>query len=274
MKVLISGGSGFLGSELARQSVVAGHDVAATYLTRPGDVDEVNWRSLDVRRREDVAALTHSLRPDVVINAAFHQADWTTTADGAAHVALAVSATGGRLVHVSSDAVFSGAAIHYDETSVPDPITPYGAAKAAAETAIKAIAPQGAIARTSLIIGDGGSSHESFIHALATRQRQGVLFTDDVRCPVHVADLAAALLELAASDLTGVHHVAGADALSRYELGLLVARRDGMDAAALPAGRRVESSSLGPLDVRLKCEKTQRHLLTKLRGAREFLAPH
>ncbi|WP_129668053.1 SDR family oxidoreductase [Phytoactinopolyspora endophytica] len=272
MKILISGGSGLLGCELARQALAAGNDVTATYLTRPGQVDGVGWKPLDVRHREDVVALADMLRPDVVINAAYRQADWTTTADGAVHVALAASAVGGRLVHVSSDAVFSGAAIHYDETCVPDPITPYGAAKAAAETAVTAIAPRGVIARTSLIIGDGGSSHESFVHALAAGRREGVLFTDDVRCPVHVADLAAALLELAASDRAGVHHVAGADAMSRYELGLLVARRDGLDATALSAGHRAATSSPGPLDVRLDCRATQRHLRTKLRGAREFLA--
>lgn len=210
---------------------------------------------------------------DVVINAAYRQTDWVATADGAAHVALAAAATGGRLVHLSSDAVFSGAAIHYDETCAPDPTTQYGAAKAAAETAIKAISPQGVIARTSLIVGDGGSSHESFIHALAGGRREGVLFTDDVRCPVHVADLAAALLELAVSDRAGVHHVAGADGISRFELGLLIARRDGFDSAVLPAGRRAATSSPGPLDVRLDCRATQQYLHTNLRGARAFLEP-
>lgn len=271
VNVLIIGGSGFLGSELAQQSVAAGHDVTATYLTRLGKINGVAWQPLDVRRHEDVVVLADILRPDVVINAAYRQADWTITADGAAHVALAASAVGGRLVHVSSDAVFSGATIHYDETCVPDPITPYGAAKAAAETAIRVIAPQGVIARTSLIIGDGGSPHEAFVHALASGRRDGVLFTDDVRCPVHVADLAAALLELAVSARAGVHHLAGADALSRYDLGLLVARRDGINTAALATGRRAESNVPGPLDVRLDCRATQRGLRTKLRGAREFL---
>jgi dTDP-4-dehydrorhamnose reductase len=83
----------------------------------------------------------HSPRPDLIINAAYRQSDWETTADGAAHVALAVVAAAAGLVHVSSDAVFSGASPAYDETRQPDPVTPYGAAKAAAETAVKGIAP-------------------------------------------------------------------------------------------------------------------------------------
>ncbi|MEU7892251.1 sugar nucleotide-binding protein [Nonomuraea sp. NPDC049152] len=271
MRTLIVGGSGFLGRELARQCSLAGHEVAATYLTRSGETAGVEWLPLDVRRREDVDVLIGAFRPEVVINAAFRQTDWATTATGAANVALAVSTAGGRLVHVSSDTVFSGAAIRYDETCVPDPISPYGAAKAAAETAVNAIVPAAVIARTSLIIGDGGSPHEALVHSLATGRARGVLFTDDVRCPVHVVDLAAALLELAASEYRGIHHVAGADAVSRYELGLLIARRDGLDADHLPSGRRADTRLSGPIDVRLDCTMTQRRLQTKLRGARQFL---
>lgn len=271
MRILIVGGSGFLGGEIIRQASVAGHEVAGTYLSRPGEAAGVEWLPLDVSRREAVGALIGTLRPEVVVNAAYRQADWTITATGAANVALAAAAAGAPLVHVSSDAVFSGADIRYDETCVPDPITPYGAAKAAAETAVHAIAPGAVTARTSLIIGDGGSPHETFVHALAAGTAQGMLFTDVVRCPVHVADLAAALLELAASDHHGVHHVAGTDAVSRYELGTLIARRDGLDADRLPSGRRADTDTSGPMDVRLECAMTQRRLRTKLRGARQFL---
>ena len=37
MRILIVGGSGFLGSELTRQCLTAKHEVAATYLTRVGE---------------------------------------------------------------------------------------------------------------------------------------------------------------------------------------------------------------------------------------------
>ncbi|TWF82332.1 dTDP-4-dehydrorhamnose reductase [Pseudonocardia hierapolitana] len=271
MRVLVVGGSGFLGREVARQSLAAGHQVAATYLTRPADLAGTTWHAVDIRDRRRVADLVTEIEPDLVVNAAFQKADWTSSADGAAHVAIAAASMAARLVHVSSDAVFSGAAIRYDETSLPDPTTPYGAAKAAAETAIKAISPTAVIARTSLIIGDGGSVHERRVHALATGRITDVLFTDDVRCPVHVADLAAALLELAASDHAGIHHIAGTDAVSRHELGTLIARRDGLDTAALPAGRRADTNLPGPLDVRLDCAMTRQRLRTELRGAREFL---
>lgn len=180
---------------------------------------------------------------------------------------------GARLVHVSSDAVFSDAERRYYEKAFPDPITAYGAAKAAAETAIRAITPTAVVARTSLILGEGRSLHERLVHALATGQRAGVLFTDDVRCPVHVTNLAAALLELAWSDHAGVHHFVGTDAISRHEMGTLIAQRDGLNPDALPSGRRADTDAPGPIDVRLDNVVTQQRLRTRLRGARDFLRP-
>jgi dTDP-4-dehydrorhamnose reductase len=269
VNLLVAGGSGFLGRTITRQAQLAGHRVTATYhASGPPPAGDVDWRRLDIRCRDEVTALARLARPDAVINAAYQQSDWATTADGGAHVALAAAAAGARLVHVSSDVVFSGAAPRYDETSPPDPVTPYGAAKAAAETAVRAIAPDAVIARTSLIIGDGDSKHERLVHALAAGTAAGVLYTDEVRCPVHVVDLALALLELAGALHAGTCHVAGPDAVSRHELGLLIAARDGLD----PSGLRPATGPPRPLDVRLDCARTQARLAIR-RGARDFLAP-
>jgi len=271
--LLVIGGSGLLGLRITRQAQLAGHRVVATFHASVPPTAGADWRRLDIRRREDVTALALDVRSEVIINAAYRQSDWETTADGAAHVALAAATAGARLVHVSSDAVFSGTEPSYDETRQPDPVTPYGAAKAAAETAVKGIAPGSIIARTSLIISDGDSAPERLVHALASGGAEGALFTDEVRCPVDVTDLAAALLELAASAHVGICHVAGTDAISRYELGLLIAARDGLDPAAIPSGLRAATGRLGALDVRLDSTRTQARLTTRLRGAREFLAP-
>ncbi|MET7489831.1 sugar nucleotide-binding protein [Streptomyces sp. NPDC005538] len=272
MTVLIIGGSGFLGAELIRQALAAGQETSATFASRPGRTSGVTWHPLDTRDPERIANVIADVAPSVVVNASSGGADWAITADGAIRVALATAEQGCRLVHVSSDAVFSGGArVPYGENCLPDPVTPYGAAKAAAETAVRLLTPDSAVARTSLIIGHGRSEHERMVHSLAAGTRDGVLFTDDIRCPVHVDDLAAALWELALSDAAGVFHLAGPDALSRHDLGVLIARREGIDGAQLPAGRRADACLPGALDVRLDSSATQKRLQTRLRGAREFL---
>jgi len=278
MTVLIVGGTGLLGRELVRQAVAAGRPVAATWHQRPPDpaaaAPGVPVHRIDLRDAELVASVITAVAPQVVINAAYRQDDWTITADGAVRLARAAASAGARFVQVSTDAVFSGRAVHCAEDAVPDPITPYGAAKAAAETAIRFGCPDAVIVRTSLIIGDHGESpQERRVRALVTGDQDGVLFTDDIRCPVHVADLAAALFELADSTDAGIRHVAGPDAMSRYRLGRLIALRDGLDPDALPVGRRAELGPPGPLDVRLDCARTAARLRTRIRGAAEFLRP-
>ncbi|MET9513768.1 sugar nucleotide-binding protein [Streptomyces sp. NPDC002994] len=271
MTVLIIGGSGFLGTELVRQATEAGVAAAATFASGPGSASGVAWHPLDVQDPAGVARVFDEVAPSVVVNASSGESDWAVTADGAIRVALAAVERGCRLVHVSSDAVFSGAHVRYDESWLPDPITPYGAAKAAAETAVRLLVPDAVVARTSLIVGHGRSVHERMVHALVAGTRDGVLFTDDIRCPVHLEDLAAALWEIALSDASGVFHLAGPDALTRYDLGVLIAERDGLEGSRLPAGRRADIALPGALDVRLDGRATQERLRTRLRGAYEFL---
>lgn len=268
-RLLVTGAGGYLGGVLVARAVAAGWSVTGasrSAVPGPGQV------RLDVRDRDAVAALLWQLRPDAVVHAAAGYGDWVTTADGSAQVAMAAREVGARLVHVSSDAVFPGSPHPYDEQAVPAPVYAYGAAKAAAETAVRAVAPDAAIVRTSLILGDGRSPHERHVRQLAAGADGGLL-TDAVRCPVHVDDLADALLELAAGDHAGVLNVAGTDAVDRHRLGVLIAVRDGMDPTGLRGGTRAELGLVMPGEVRLSVTRAQALLRTRLRGAEEFLRP-
>jgi dTDP-4-dehydrorhamnose reductase len=263
-RLLVTGATGTLGRRVYARAVAAGWATTGTSLHTPG------FERLDIRDPAAVRRVLHATAPDVVIHTASgrDRNDWPATADGAAHLAVATAAAGIRLVHVSSDAIFSGREVHYDEQALPDPVYRYGAAKAAAETAVRAVAPDAVVVRTSLILGDGDGQHERLTRDLIAGRATGALFTDEIRTPVHVDDLADALLEIAAGGLSGVLNVAGADALSRYDLGVLVADREGLDAAAIPSAAAPPGR---PADVRLTGDLAGRVLKTRLRGAREFM---
>lgn len=275
MTWLVTGGTGKLGAEVVAQASAVGHEVYAasrgldtapplrssTYSTRI---------HLDITDAEQCRAVIGQVAPDVVIHTAYAQNDWATTADGAVNVALAAREVGAHLVFVSSDAIFSGADSPYDEQAHPDPVTRYGAAKAAAETAIRALLPTATIARSSLILGPG-SSMERLVHALAGGG-DGMLFTDQIRCPVHRDDLVRALLQLAERRAAGTFHCGGADAISRADMGRLIAQRDGLDLHAVRLGEAARHGRALQLDVRLDSRRTAAFLGVRLRGAREFLA--
>ena len=262
MRLLVTGGThGYLGRHVVRRAAALGHDVVP-----------VGSAEADISDRAAVDALVREVAPDVVVHTAYDQRSWDVTATGAAHVALAAARHGARLVLVSSDVVFSGHAASYGETAAPDPVSPYGAAKAAAELVARALVEDLVVARPSVVLGDGESPHEQLVHELTTGRRDGALFEDELRCPVHVEDLAAALVELATGEWRGVVHVVGADALSRLELGRLVARRDGLDANLLRGSRRADLPTPGPIELRLDSRLAASLLTTRLRGAREFLA--
>jgi dTDP-4-dehydrorhamnose reductase len=269
----VIGASGALGRVVCRVARERGLEVLGTHLSSPGPPDVGSVR-LDVRDVEAVRRLLAEVRPHLVVHTAYRQDDWATTAGGAAAVAMAAQEQDARMVLVSSDVVFPGGREPFDELAEPEPVSAYGRAKRAAEVAVTELVADALVVRPSLILGSSGghrSPMERLVHALATGRADGVLFTDDVRCPVHVEDLAEAVLELGTGEERGVAHCAGPDAVSRYEIGLLVAERDGLDRDTLKPGSRADTSIEGPVELRLDSRRTQDLLATRLRGAREFL---
>ncbi|BCJ57270.1 dTDP-4-dehydrorhamnose reductase [Micromonospora endophytica] len=263
MRILVVGGSGFLGREVCRQGVDAGWDVVGTCWSGEVGVPGACVRRVDVTDRDAVRELVTRVRPDAVINTSYRYSDWAVTADGAAHVAVAATEVGARLVHLSSDALHAGRPEPYADDEPPSPVFAYGAAKAAAETAVRGIDPSAVLVRTSLIVGEGSPQIQLCRDALAGR---GALFSDELRCPVDVTDLAAAVCELVCSDHAGLLNVAGPDAVSRAELGLLVARREGRDPSALKTTTAAECGLVRPAEIRLDITRATALLRTPLRS--------
>jgi dTDP-4-dehydrorhamnose reductase len=252
-RIFITGLAGLLGGELAARAARAGWQVAGSVFARPGP-PAVEAVRLDVC---DEPAVRAALRgADVVVHTAYRQDSESVTVAGAEVVARCAPA---RLVHLSSDVIFSGALERpLREDDAPDPVTEYGAWKARAERLVLAARPGALAVRTSLIYrGDGSTRHEQVAHDPALS-----FYDDELRSPVQVGDLADAILELAALDLAGPLHVAGADGLSRLEFARLVAGPS-VRGGPRPPGR--------PGDCRLDCTRARALLGTRLRGAREVL---
>lgn len=294
-RIVITGGSGFLGRWIVRIARAA-WDVTATYLTNPKSEPGVDWRQLDVRDRSAVHTLIKDVHPRAVVHAAALNPGQGSSfeavnVDGTRHVAQAAALVDAHLVHVSTDVLFNGTRGSYAEEDDPSPVTPYGRSKALAEREVRAACGSACIVRTSLIYGASAEVERSSLRETHwrrwDRQTRWVigdlvagktvgLFTDEMRCPVWVNTLASALLELAEagsglSRRTDVLHVAGAQALSRFEFGWRLACFHGVDTAGIEPVKSREMDVSRPLDCTLDCSRARTLLRTPLPGVDEVL---
>jgi dTDP-4-dehydrorhamnose reductase len=243
VSLFVTGGTGYLGSELLRRR-------------------EAHSERVDIRDERAVRETFERLRPTAVINTAYRRDDRATTFDGAVAVARAAAAVGARLVQISTDVVFDGEKGEpYLEADEPTPLTDYGRAKADAERAVLEAHPGALVVRTSLLYGGERPGPQERFAADA----EATFFTDEVRCPIQVGDLADALLELTGLDRSGLLHVAGADRVDRAEFAALLARGPVRTATIEASGLR------RPRDCSLACGRALGLLRTRLRGVREVL---
>ncbi len=265
MRIFVTGLGGYLGRALASAGAA---EVSGTVRDRPAPAG-LRAFALDVRDEPAVAAAIASARPDAIVHAAYLRDGpdvWSVNVEGSAAVARAAAAAGIRLVHLSSDVVFSGdLARPLREEDPIAPVSAYGESKAAAEAAVAGACAGAVLVRTSLIYGGEDPSN----YELAALDPEARFYADEVRCPVAAPDLAAAIVELAARpEIRGPLHVAGAEAVTRLEFARLLAAAQGGDPAAVRGGSRPPDR---PGDLRLDCSRARALLATPLRGVREVL---
>lgn len=272
---LVTGATGLLGSQVVRQAVGRAPLWGTWFSREPAARGGVTYVQLDVGDAQAVQRLVQDLQPQAIIHTAYCKQGpdlSRVTARGAGHIAQAAAEIGARVVHVSSDVLLDGEHAPYDEGTHPKPLHPYGVAKADAEALVQQAAPDAAIVRTSLICRLDPPDPISAWIMESLRQGQPItLFTDEIRSPVWVQDLAAALIELVELSFAGVLNVAGPQPLSRYQMGLRLARRYGLDPAGITAGSSLDSGLCRPRNCTLDVRLAQRLLHTRLRGYDEGL---
>jgi dTDP-4-dehydrorhamnose reductase len=181
-------------------------------------------------------------------------------------------------VFFSTDLVFDGRQGNYVETDAANPLHVYGETKLAAETAVLKH-PRHLVVRTSLNggVSRGGTPpfNEQLRRSLQQPGQGMTLFRDEFRCPIPAAETARAVWELAAKHCSGLYHVAGAEKLSRLQIGELLVKRWPEVTATITSG--LARDFAGPpraLDTSLNIAKTQKVLASPLPGLGAWLAAH
>lgn len=180
-------------------------------------------------------------------------------------------------IFLSSDLVFDGKQGDYIESDSPNPLSIYGETKAQAEELVLRN-PRHTVIRTSLNGGQSPTGDRGFNEELHRMLRNGQtmnLFTDEYRSPMAAKITARALWELLAAKKPGMFHIAGAEKLSRYDIGRLLTERWGESNGRILAGTLKDYN--GPPrapDTSLCCDKVSQVLSFPLPSFNKWLKEH
>jgi dTDP-4-dehydrorhamnose reductase len=230
MKILVTGSDGQLGRAL-RPVLDAAHEVVW------GDLPD-----LDVRNWADLRNLVRGQRPNLILHlAALTDVDvceqdieqaFAVNALGTRAVAIAAREVAARLFFVSTDYVFDGSSRDpYQEYDTPGPLNCYGRSKLHGERAVRELAPEHCIVRTSGLFGPGGRNFAKSIWEAQARQQPLRVVADQTCRPTFAGDLAVALGALIEGGHVGTFHVASRGAVRWSEFARAVVQASGGEGA-------------------------------------------
>lgn len=222
MKVLITGGSGQLGTELRQLLQARGDEVIA-----PGR-DE-----LDLLQPDDLAASILRHRPNWVVNcAAYTQVDraeddadsaFRINRDAARALAQTCRQADIHLAHISTDFIFDGRqSTPYDEQAIGNPLGIYGDSKWQGEQAVIAEKPDALVLRIAWVYGCHGNNFVKTMLRLATEREELRVVCDQIGTPGWTHDIADALQQLIAQDAQGIYHFSNEGVASWYDFACAI----------------------------------------------------
>ena len=235
-RILITGASGLLGLNMALDSISKWHVIGVDRSTLNNTPFEL--LKADLLDEGAVDDVLKRARPDWVINcAAMADIDVCEEQPVMAHLAntelparlaKACAGRGIRLVHISTDAVFDGKKDgFYTEDDAPNPINVYSKTKFESERAVLRNNPNAIVARVNFYGWSlsGRRSLAEFFHNNLTNNKSMSGFTDIIFCPMFVGHTSRLLLAMLEKGLTGLYHVVGSQAMSKYQFGVEIARK-------------------------------------------------
>ena len=264
MRILVTGGAGFVGSNVVKVGAERGEDVTYTVHSEPPPralpCASITLDLLDAARVHEVVRVE---RPDVIVHTAIlndfrriyaeRRLAWDAYVGATRTLADAANTVGAKLVYVSTDWVFDGTQSGADEETPPNPINYYGVLKAASELVTLERARHPVVARIAGVMGthwarlttprtqDPGFGY--FVASIVTALEQGRPFTvwesdaiNMVATPSLASESARMMLALAERGLGGIFHCCGGEATTRMALARATAEAFELDQSLLRSG--------------------------------------
>ncbi|MBI3880210.1 MAG: SDR family oxidoreductase [Verrucomicrobia bacterium] len=270
----ITGTGGLIGNQLVLLAARHALDVKACGITRT-EIDLTDFAAVTRAFREQSPALVIHCAAMSKSPACQANPEAARKANVAATQCLAELAAEIPFVFFSTDLVFDGRKGNYVETDAVKPLSIYAETKVAAEQIVLRN-PRHLVVRTSLNYGTSPSGTSAFNEEMAAALRAGRplnLFADEYRSPIPAVVTARAVWELVSKNATGLFHVAGAERLSRFRIGELVAEKHPeLNPRLIPGSRHDYQGAPRPPDTSFNCMKAQALLSFRLPKFSEWLA--
>jgi dTDP-4-dehydrorhamnose reductase len=246
MKILITGDRGQLGTELKRV-LSRGYSELGNIPDELKDnqVTGVDIDDLDIASHDAVSVFVRTHKPDLIINcAAYTNVDRCETDPdtamrantvGPRNLALAAEETGVKLIHISTDYVFSGDdPAPQSEWDTPNPRSVYGYSKLLGEQYVRQFCRKSFVVRTAWLYGYSGGNFVKTILKAARETGKLKVVNDQRGNPTNAMDLAHQLLKLAVTDGYGLYHCTNNGECSWYEFACAFLRQSGLEYTITP----------------------------------------
>ena len=282
-RVVITGGSGLLAVNWAC-AVRDTWDVVLGTHQRSVRLAGATSESIDLDRPDVLLDKMTRLMPDLVVHtAALTNVDLCEDDRDAAYhnnavIARNVAETTAKkkipLVHISTDHLFSGQRSFYLERDLPEPLNEYGRTKALAESWVQAAHPAALIVRTNFFCW-GHRRRQSFTDWLIDsmrRAQQITLFDDVFFTPILADALTHAVHDLVDQRASGIIHLVGHERISKYDFGILLARRFDLPVDSIMRGRLADANmkAARPRDMSLDSGRARQILNRSLGTVGEY----
>ena len=248
MKIIVTGCRGQLGTEIIKQLREGRSEIGPIpEKLMNATVIPVDLPELDISNYKMVDDFIRRQRPDVIINCAAytnvdgcevnHDAAFKANALGPRNLAQAAEKTGARLVHVSTDYVFSGrenGGIAQDEATIPGPISAYGSTKLMGEKYVEQFCHRHFIVRTAWLYSYYGKNFVKTMIRLGRTHDKITVVNDQLGNPTNAVDLAYHILKLAVSHDYGIYHCTGNGICSWYDFASAIMQGAGLSCKVEP----------------------------------------
>ncbi|KAF2334170.1 dTDP-4-dehydrorhamnose reductase [Flavobacterium ginsenosidimutans] len=224
-KILVTGASGQLGSEL---SVLSSKYPEYEWIF--ADRTKITLDSLDL-----LPIQLNEIKADVILNCGAYTA--VDKAETEKDLAFAINSSSVgiiakyawenniKLIHISTDYVFDGtSSVALDEEALTNPINVYGESKLAGEIACLNQNPNSIIVRTSWVYSKFGNNFVKTMQRLMQEREEISVVNDQVGSPTYAADLAQAMINIVNSPnwISGIYNYSNEGEISWYEFALSI----------------------------------------------------